>query len=229
METLTHDSSQPAKATVRLPLKQLGLRAGMALQTRRLVEGTSKKESQYIGAIESKGVMVGPIGSGAEQTGLTAGEVCVVRGFTGQYEFSFLSKVLQTFEKPFVYALLAYPALVDAQLVRQSMRVKMNWLTRISPQGQGPMAATLIDLSSAGAMLVTHTPAGAVGDEVTLQMQVDVDGTAIALVLQARVCHTNRLPADNNVCTGVAFIATTAQDKMALGYVTQSPLATATH
>lgn len=229
MDDLTTPSpaTSAPSAPVRLPLKQLGLRAGMALQTRRLVEGTSKKESQYIGAIESKGVMVGPIGSSAEQTGLTAGEVCVVRGFTGQYEFSFLSKVLQTFEKPFVYALLAYPALVDAQLVRQSMRVKMSWPTRISPKGQAQMTATLIDLSTAGAMLVTHQPAGAVGEEVTLHMQVDVEGTPIALVLQARICHTNRLAADNSVCTGVAFIATSAQDKMALAYVTQSPLAAA--
>lgn len=45
----------------RMPLKALGLRTGMALQTRRLVEGASKKESQFFGAIESKGVMVGPL------------------------------------------------------------------------------------------------------------------------------------------------------------------------
>jgi hypothetical protein len=87
-----------------MPLKALGLRTGMALQIRRLVEGTSKKESQFFGAIEGKGVMVGPLGSDSDQTGLEAGEICVVRGFTGQYEFSFVSKVLQAFEKPLVYA-----------------------------------------------------------------------------------------------------------------------------
>lgn len=216
--THTPDTTEVA----RMPLKQLGLRAGMALQTRRLVEGTSKKESQYIGAIESKGVMVGPIGSDAEQTGLTEGEVCIVRGFTGQYEFSFLSKVLQTFEKPFVYALLAYPALVDARLVRQSMRVKMHWPTRVTPPGLNPQDATLIDLSTAGAMVATDQSIGSVGGLLAMELKLQVDATPVVLQLQAKVCHTNRL-ADNKVCTGLAFIETSAQDKMALSYATQAP------
>lgn len=207
---------------MRLPLKQLGLRAGMALQTRRLVEGTSKKESQYIGAIESKGVMVGPIGADAEQTGLTAGEVCVVRGFTGQYEFSFLSKVLQTFEKPFVYALLAYPAMVDAHLVRQSMRVRMNWPTRINSDNNLACDALLLDLSASGAMVTTPQSIGAVGDTVNLDIQLDVEGTGVSVQLQARICHTNRLAQSDSFCTGVAFIAVSAQNKMALTYVTQT-------
>lgn len=213
-----------SSTSTRLPLKQLGLRAGMALQTRRLVDGTSKKESQYIGAIESKGVMVGPIGSDAEQTGLTEGEVCIVRGFTGQYEFSFLSKVLQTFEKPFVYALLAYPAMVDARLVRQSMRVKMNWPTRVTVPGQSAMDAILVDLSTAGAMVTTAQALTSVGELLQLEMVVKVDDTPVALRLQAKVCHSNRLAADNTVCTGLAFVGATAQDKMALGYVTQSSI-----
>ncbi len=87
---MNNDETTPSIAEVaRLPLKAMGLRTGMALQTRRLVEGTSKKESQFFGAIEGKGVMVGPLGSDGVETGLTEGEVCVVRGFTGQYEFSF--------------------------------------------------------------------------------------------------------------------------------------------
>lgn len=220
---MTNEPQTPAATeTSRLPLKQLGLRAGMALQTRRLVEGTSKKESQYIGAIESKGVMVGAIGSDAEPTGLTEGEVCVVRGFTGQYEFSFLSKVLQTFEKPFVYALLAYPTLVDARLVRQSMRVKMRWPTRISAAGESPLDATLIDLSTAGAMVTTAQVLGTVGALLTLELALQVDDTPLALQLRAKLCHSNRIAADNTVCTGLAFVGVGVQEKMALSYVTQS-------
>ncbi|MDT8991470.1 PilZ domain-containing protein [Curvibacter sp. APW13] len=220
MSDTTHPSTAPQN--LRIPLKQLGLRAGMALQTRRLVEGTSKKESQYIGAIESKGVMVGPIGADAEQTGLTEGEVCVVRGFTGQYEFSFVSKVLQTFEKPFVYTLLAYPTSVDAQLVRQSMRVKMNWPTQVKLAQGAVLGAMLVDLSTAGAMLNTPAPIGAVGEDIGIDMLLDVEGTEVSVHLKGRICHTNRIAADNTVCSGVAFVGATAQDKMALGYVTQT-------
>ena len=71
MEPATNTNADVNK----LPLKAMGLRPGMALQTRRLVEGASKKESQYFGAIEGKGVMVGPLGSEGTKTELVAGEV----------------------------------------------------------------------------------------------------------------------------------------------------------
>ena len=87
-----------------MALKALGLPTGMTLQTRHLVERTSKKESQFYGAIEGKGLTVDTLGSESDQAVLEAGEIYVVRGLTGQYEFSFVSKVLQAFEKPLVYA-----------------------------------------------------------------------------------------------------------------------------
>ncbi|HNV61278.1 MAG TPA: PilZ domain-containing protein, partial [Rhodoferax sp.] len=171
----------------RMPLKALGLRTGMALQTRRLVEGASKKESQFFGAIESKGVMVGPMGAEGVKTELEEGEICVVRGFTGQYEFSFLSKVLQTFQKPFAYALLAYPAQVDATLVRQSMRTKVSWPTTVQVPARngepeiGPLEATLVDISMQGAMIKTGSALATVGDKVNLCIEVNFDNTPTSL------------------------------------------------
>lgn len=125
MNQAASETQQPH--VLQISLKELGLRPGLALQVRRLVEGASKKEGQLFGAIENRGVMVGPQGPEGEDTGLTEGDVCIVRGFTGQHEFSFISKVLQTYEKPFVYALLAYPTQVDARQVRQSLRTKTSW------------------------------------------------------------------------------------------------------
>ncbi|MGQ0709602.1 MAG: PilZ domain-containing protein [Rhodoferax sp.] len=217
--------SNPQSPVERVPLKSLGLRAGMALQTRRLVEGTSKKESQYIGAIEGKGVMVGPVSADAEQTGLCEGEVCVVRGFTGRHEFSFLSKVLQTFEKPFVYALLAYPTLVDARLVRQSMRVRTQWPAQVaSAQAPDTMhPATLLDLSTAGAMLSLAQALAPVGDMLRLTLEVVVDGSPSQLALNGRICHGHRLADSGDHCLGMAFVQPSAQDRLLLSYLTQNP------
>jgi hypothetical protein len=212
----------------RMPLKALGLRTGMALQTRRLVEGASKKESQFFGAIESKGVMVGPMGPDGMKTELEEGEICVVRGFTGQYEFSFLSKVLQTFQQPFAYALLAYPELVDATLVRQSMRTKTTWPTTVQLQGKdgqtavGPLDATLVDISMQGAMIKVNTPLASVGDLVTLGIAVTFDDAPVQLTLVASVCHNNRVASDLLFCIGVAFKNLTQQDKLVLHFVTQT-------
>lgn len=208
----------------RMPLKALRLRTGMALQTRRLVEGATKKESQFFGAIEGKGVMVGPLGPDGAKTGLEDGEICVVRGFTGQYEFSFLSKVLQTFEKPFAYALLAYPAQVDAHLVRQSMRVKTNWptsvLTAANPHGPG-LDVTVVDISMSGAMIRSPSALAAVGETIAVAIAVTFDEEPVQLSLNAAVCHSNKSSTDENHFVGVAFKNLTQQDKLVLHYMTQ--------
>ena len=223
---MASDPTEPTEVS-RIPLKALGLRTGMALQTRRLVEGASKKESQYFGAIESKGVMVGPLGPDGDKTGLTEGEICVVRGFTGQYEFSFLSKVLQTFEKPFVYALLAYPGQVDARLVRQSMRTKVSWPTTVELASPGGVAlpVTLIDISMQGAMIKTTEALAPVGAVLTITMAVSIDGSAASLRLKASVCHNHKASYEEAYFVGLAFKDLTQQDKLVLNYLTQPPQA----
>jgi c-di-GMP-binding flagellar brake protein YcgR len=219
---MTEDA--PASATVnRLPLRALGLRTGMALQTRRLVEGASKKESQFFGAIEGKGVMVGPMGPDGVKTELEEGEICVVRGFTGQYEFSFLSKVLQTFQKPFAYALLAYPAQVDATLVRQSMRTKTTWPTTVEVPGKDALDATLVDISLQGAMIKADSALATVGDVVTLGIDVIFDNTPVQLNLSASICHNNRASNEAAFYIGLAFKNLTQHDKLVLHFVTQAP------
>ena len=221
------DTDEAASGVTRQPLRSLGLKPGMALQTRRLVEGASKKESQYFGAIEGKGVMVGPLGPEGSQTGLSAGEICVVRGFTGQYEYSFIAKVLQTFEKPFAYALLAYPAQVDARLVRQSMRTRCAWpCTLALPTADGGLErseVSLVDLSLYGAMIKSPTAQASMGSVVGLTLSVRVEEEAFDLELSASVCHANWNAAEGAYFVGVAFKGLSGHDRLVLNYVTQSP------
>jgi hypothetical protein len=218
------DSNTAEARVTPMTFKSLGMRTGMALQTRRLVEGATKKESQYFGAIESKGVMVGPMGPDGAKTELEEGEVCVVRGFTGQYEFSFVSKVLQTFEKPFAYALLAYPSQVDARLVRQSMRTKTSWPTLVTlPDSPNQtIQTTLLDLSLQGAMLEAPSQLGTIGDVIKIQMHVQVDETPVTLALSARICHNNRSAGSAAFFVGLAFKDINQQDKLLLHFLTQT-------
>lgn len=221
-----NETENPSDAVNRLPLRALGLKPGMALQTRRLVAGASKRESQFFGAIEGKGVMVGTLGTDSEPSDLAAGDICLVRGFTGQYEYSFPSKVLQTFVQPFTYALLAYPAQVDAKLVRQSMRVKRSWPTRVVLQETQAVPAdgsvTLIDISVQGAMIRASCNLAAVGASLQLVMSVQVDETPQELILQAVVCHNNRASYEDAYFVGVSFKDVTQQDKLVLSYLTQA-------
>lgn len=221
-------SPDVSSATVStLPLRALRLRAGMALQTRRIVEGASKKESLFLAAIEGKGVMVGPVGPDGAKTGLEEGEICIVRGFTGQHEFSFLSRVLQTFEQPFAYALLQYPKHTDARLVRQSMRIKTSMSAVVSQpdddSGLAPASnATLIDLSTAGAMVRSATSLAAVGADVALSFSVDFEGAPVHLALRCTICHSSPTSERDGYFTGLAFKAMTQHDKLVLHYLTES-------
>jgi hypothetical protein len=219
------EADKSSEEVNQLSLRSLGLKPGMAMQTKRLVAGATKVESQYFGAIEGKGVMVGPLGSEGAKTELVEGEVCVVRGFTGQYEYSFLSKVLQTFEKPFAYALLAYPAKVDAKLVRQSMRTKCSWPTTVlapPPVGDGKtISVDLIDLSVSGAMIKAATSVAAIGSNIKLTMSVNVDNAPIELHLNASVCHNNRATYEEAHFIGLAFKGLTPHDKLVLNFLTQ--------
>lgn len=220
--------ASPTAQVSSLSLRELRLRPGMALQTRRLVEGASKKESQFLAAIEGKGVMVGPVGAHGVSTELEEGEVCVVRGFTGQHEFSFLSKVLQTFEKPFAYALLQYPKKVDATLVRQSMRIKTSMPAELSLAADAgadkatKAGVTLIDISVAGAMIRSKASLAAVGTLVSLAFAVDFEGSAVQLTLAGTVCHSHTPTGQEGCLTGLAFQDLTQHDKLVLHYMTQT-------
>ena len=226
-----NDNITNNQTATRLPLKELGLRPGMALQTRRLVEGAIKKESQFFGAIESKGVMVGPQGPDGEKTELEEGQVCVVRGFTGQYEFSFVSKVLQIFEKPFAYALLAYPAEVDARMVRQSMRTKTSWPTTVRTIGKDGKAAaqalesSLVDISMQGAMINAPSALAAIGDTIQITIAAVVENVATNLPLTATICHNNKSRDGECYYVGMAFKNVSQQDKLVLHYLTTTPQA----
>lgn len=211
-----------------LTLRDLRLRPGIALQTRRLVEGATKKESLFLAAIEGKGVMVGPVGPDGAKTELEEGEVCMVRGFTGQYEFSFLSRVLQTFEKPFEYALLLYPEKVDGRLVRQSMRIKtsvpalVSWPDKANPALNIEHKVTLIDISMSGAMIRSPVNPAVVGAALTLQFSVEFEGAPVQLILAGTICHNSSARDSNDYFIGLAFKAMSRQDKLVLHFMTHS-------
>ena len=215
---------EPKPSVEQLALKALRLRAGTALQTKRLVAGAVKREGQFLAAMESRGVMIGPHGADGESTELSPGEICVVRGFTGQYEFSFVSKVLSVFEKPFPYALLAYPKHVDATLVRRSQRTTASWPTQAWPADARSSRATagLIDISLSGAMIRTDANIAAVGEVMHISLAIEFEGTPIELTLKGMVCHTHKVNPEEFHHTGLAFKDLRQHDKLVLHFITQT-------
>jgi hypothetical protein len=104
--------------------------------------------------------MVRPVGETTPRSLLSAGDICMVRGFSGRYEYSFLSEVLQIAQEPCTYAVLSHPPYVEARTVRQSLRAKAAWPTRVKPAGAARWnVVEMVDIGTGGAMVQqTKTP-----------------------------------------------------------------------
>ncbi len=213
------------KEVVKLPLKTLGLRSGMSIQTRKLGAGAEKKERQFFGAIEGKGVMVSNINTDSGEVEFEVGDSCLVSGFTGQFEFTFLTRVVQTFDKPFVYALLEYPALSDARRVRQSMRMQTEFpasarLTE-NPDHSDEVNVTILDISDTGALIKTPIVFGEIGDHIYVTMCTEIDNERSEITLQSRICHTRLAATQDAHLIGLAFKNVKSHDKMVLHFLTR--------
>lgn len=204
-----------------LPLRSLKLRPGMSVQVLRESGTDGPREAQFLAAIDSRGVMVGPHGSQGTPLDLKPGESYVIRGFTGQYDFAFSSKALQNFDEPFVYALLAYPACVHARLVRKALRMRTSVPARATGTGASTaQEVTIIDLSTGGALLRAPAALGGVNSPVGLSFNVAVDETPMGVTLAAAICHS--APAEGGgFNVGVVFRNVSANDKLVLHYLSQ--------
>ena len=208
---------------VRAPFASLDLKPGMVMQTQRLIEGAPKQESQYFGVIAGQGVMVRPVGETTPRSLLSPGDICMVRGFSGRYEYSFLSEVLQIAQEPCTYAVLSHPPYVEARTVRQSLRAKAAWPTRVKPAGAARWnVVEMVDIGTGGAMVQSESLKAQVGGQVDVQLQLMVEHQALTLQLQAMVKHTSPSPLGKARFFGLEFIAPSTQDFLALYYVTQS-------
>ena len=208
---------------VRASFTSLDLKPGMAMQTQRLIEGAPKQESQYFGVIAGQGVMVRPVGETTPRSLLSPGDICMVRGFSGRYEYSFLSEVLQIAQEPCTYAVLSHPPYVEARTVRQSLRARAAWPIRVKPAGAARWnVVEMVDIGTGGAMVQSESLKVQVGAQVDVQLELMVEHQALTLQLQAMVKHTSPSPLGKARFFGLEFMVPSTQDFLALYYVTQS-------
>ncbi len=199
-------------------LRTLKLRPGMFLQTQRMQKNSPDYEAQYLGVIEGKCLMVVPVGTFSIKTGMKAGETFVVRGFTGQYDFHFVSKVIQafdfTFREPYyAYAVLSWPESVQARKVRNSLRIRTSLqatLTGVVTREAQPV--TIVDLSAEGALVRSGDTAGAIGDLVSLEFSLGEDGALSYVVAVARICHVH--VGDEGCLSGLLFEQLSPSDRV---------------
>lgn len=208
------DSSHQGNA---LPFRQLRLRPKTLFQTQ-AGNDAQPLEWQFCAAIEGRGLMLAPM-PGQRMPALKPGANYRVQGFTGQYDFSFDTALLGLFDAPFAYALMSYPAEVNARLVRQALRVRTllpaQLLSTAAPAGT-TQTSSILDLSLAGALIETLHPAGDLGGAVRLSFVVDVDGEKAQINAEALICHRRELTGPARERIGLSFRALPKQERLML-------------
>ena len=196
-------------------LRQLKVRPGTALQTRCQSPDSQQEEALFLAAIEGKGVMLSHPGG----ITLTVGSDYHVCGFTGQHDFYFTARVLQIFDSPFDYAMLAYPESVKARKVRQATRMKVRLPALVCPQGATVMTpVNILDLSIFGAMFQTPVALGTTGGIIQINVEFMLEAKPVRLSLASSIRHSQQ--ADNGgYFVGVAFKDATSNDKLLLHYL----------
>lgn len=199
-------------------LKTLRLRPGLSLQIQRMREGAPVHEAQFIAAIEGKGVMLTPSGMDSLKTEIIMGEAYLIQGFTGQSDFSFTAPALNVFKAPFAHVLFAYPATVKAKKVRKSMRMKTALPATISPCGQNnPLEVSIIDLSVAGAMVLSPRSPGVIGSLFDLVFPIKFDDVHSNLNIVAKLRHNNHTDNEGRKI-GLSFENLSREHKLLLNY-----------
>lgn len=215
-------SSNPASAEVsQVSLESLKLRPGTTLQLYQQAQSTPVCEVKLLGVVRGRSVMVGFKGDGGAKNAPVAGKEYVIRGFSGQHDFSFSSQAIQVFTTPVTYAMLAYPGTVGAREVRKMIRTKVSLRATASLHGKNiPHEVTLVDVNVAGAKMATLARIGPPGELVNLAFAVEIDKNKVDMELLSTIRYTTKSDSGGEgYSIGVEFKDLTRDNQLVLHYL----------
>jgi len=110
------------------------------------------------------------------------GQPFVVRMMMGNRIVGFTSTVLRSCASPYPYLHLSFPDEMEQIVVRKAQRVSVKLFASLKNDNpdfhfEKPHSASIIDISTSGAMLVASEPLGAVDDKVVLTCVLKFAGT----------------------------------------------------
>ena len=197
----------PAGATdnTTLSFEDIRLKGGDRLQIEPpAVHGQERQLVKFIGSLKGVSVLVTTPVAGGLPMPLREGEKLVVRAFSGQNIFGFITFVERVCKIPFNYLHLTYPEQVSGKMLRKSPRIRTRIITRVQNHtaadcGNGGLAGVISNLSATGAAVDAPQPFGRKGDRVSLAFRVSLHDVETYLTIKADVCATSSHVADDGV------------------------------
>lgn len=198
----------------------LKLRAGTWLKVQSMEGEPRKFELEFAAVLQRKMIFVAIPERAAGNIQIKSGERYRVSGFNGMCEFAFTSVVTDIQTMPFVHAQLTYPDSVEFKVVREVLRVSASLPASVTLEGTNrPIAATVEDLSVAGALLESAAPLGVIGDRVQIRIHTRIEGKDSELTLPAVIRHVGKADTTGKSRSGIAFADVAQSDKLILYYL----------
>ena len=180
----TEGGEKPTDSTCAFEEIKLDIGYTMQLQ----VQGDAAQTRYYvklIGYLKGKSIIVSTPTLDGKVLLMREGQAFVVRMFSGKSVYAFGTTVSKVANVPFPHLHLSYPAQVRGLVVRRGARARVNLICAVAGADGRSHAASLVDLSTGGAMLTAKTPIGAKDDRLSIKFRVVVNDVEEYLTIPA--------------------------------------------
>jgi len=175
----------------RMDYSDLKMQVGETLQLQpRDGEDSRRVQVRLIGYLPGASLLVTTPKAGDKVMIVREGQPYVVRMMIGNRIVGFATTVLRSCARPFPYLHLSYPGEVEQITVRKAQRVRVRLFASLKNsnpafQVEKPRTGTIVDMSTAGALMVAAEPLGEIGDEVSISCVFKISGAEKLLSLPA--------------------------------------------
>jgi hypothetical protein len=150
---------------------------------------------KLIGYLDKQCLFVTAPAAAGLQRFLIEGDRIVVRIFSGQGAFGFVSFVDRIIRQPFEYLHLSFPREIQGLMIRKAPRVKTE-IGVVVETSSAKADAVVSNLSATGMSLRTETPLGAKGDELSCTLPLALYDVKTELKLRGRIRAITSLPVE---------------------------------
>jgi hypothetical protein len=178
--------------------------------------GVGRVSAKVVGWVEGQIFILTVPYTAAGRLCLHPGENVVVRAFTGRSAYAFGCSVLAGGPKASDYLSLSFPDTIDHVDVRSSPRFRVGLPAQVSlAAGAEPVAATIDNVGTTGALLVCGSSLGNVGDSLQLAFDLVLHEVPVALALRAEIRSAEQ-GADQQYRHGVSFTEPGPNERLVL-------------
>lgn len=141
-------------------------------------------------------------------------EIVVVRAFSRNSAFGFKSTVLSVCRRPFDYMHLSFPDRIQGSVIRNATRVRTGIEAQVTLPAGEAVKASLGNLSATGALVVSPSELGQVGDKLRMAFQVELHEVVTDIAVEAEIHKVGQEEGAHHY--GVSFVELPPHERMIL-------------